>query len=72
MAWGDLTEDEWALVGALLSAEHGRWPLPALDNRRFLNGMFYVPPVRRRLFNGIETKVPTCPNSLMSTLGRGR
>ena len=42
MARGDLTNDEWALVGALLPAERGRWSRPAQDNRRFLNGMLYV------------------------------
>ncbi len=42
MARGDLTDDEWALVGTLLPAERGRWSRPALDNRRFLNGMLYV------------------------------
>lgn len=42
MARGDLTDDEWALVGALLPAERGRWSRPAQDNRRFLNGMLYV------------------------------
>ncbi|MCR6670063.1 transposase [Devosia ginsengisoli] len=42
LARGDLTDNEWALAGALLPAERGRWPRPALDNRRFLNGMFYV------------------------------
>lgn len=42
MARGDLTDNEWALVGALLPAERGRWSRPAQDNRRFLNGMLYV------------------------------
>jgi len=42
LARGDLSEDEWALVGALLPAERGRWSRPAQDNRRFLNGMLYV------------------------------
>lgn len=42
MARGDLTEEEGALVGALLPAERGRWSRPALDNRRFFNGMLYV------------------------------
>ena len=42
MARGDLTNDEWAVVGALLPAERGRWSRPAQDNRRFLNGMLYV------------------------------
>ena len=42
MARGDLTDDEWALVGALLPPERGRWSRPAQDNCRFLNGMRYV------------------------------
>ena len=42
MALGDLTDNEWARVGALLLAERGRWSRPAQDNRRFLNGMLYV------------------------------
>lgn len=42
MARGDLTDEEWALVGTLLPAERGRWSRPALDNRRFLNGMLHV------------------------------
>jgi len=42
LARGDLTDKEWALVGALLPAERGRWSRPAQDNRRFLNGMLYV------------------------------
>jgi len=42
LARGDLTDAEWALVGALLPAERGRWARPAQDNRRFLNGMLYV------------------------------
>lgn len=42
MARGDLSEKEWALIGALLPAERGRWSRPAQDNRRFLNGMLYV------------------------------
>ncbi len=39
---GDLTDEEWAVVGALLPPERGRWARPAGDNRRFLNGMLYV------------------------------
>jgi transposase len=39
LARGDLTDDDWAAVWALLPAEQGRWSRPALDNRRFLNGM---------------------------------
>ena len=42
MARGDLQDEEWALIGALLPAERGRWARPAMDNRRFLNGMLYV------------------------------
>lgn len=42
MARGDLTDDEWALVGTLLPAERGRWSRPAQDNRRYLNGMLFV------------------------------
>lgn len=39
---GDLTDEEWALIGGLLPAERGRWSRPSQDNRRFLNGMLYV------------------------------
>jgi transposase len=39
---GDLTDEEWAIIGALLPPERGRWARPAQDNRRFLNGMLYV------------------------------
>ena len=42
MARGDVSDAEWALIGALLPAERGRWARPAQDNRRFLNGMLYV------------------------------
>lgn len=42
MARGDLTDEEWAIIGALLPAERGRWARPAQDNRRFLNGMLHV------------------------------
>ncbi|MBB3771626.1 transposase [Angulomicrobium tetraedrale] len=42
MARGYLPDEEWALVGASLPAERGRWSRPDLDNRRFLNGMLYV------------------------------
>ncbi len=41
LARDDLTDDEWALVGALLPSERSRWSRPAQDNR-FLNGMVYV------------------------------
>ena len=39
---GDLTDEEWAIIGDLLPAERGRWSRPSQDNRRFLNGMLYV------------------------------
>lgn len=39
---GDLTDEEWAIIGALLPPERGRWARPAQDNRRFLDGMLYV------------------------------
>lgn len=39
---GDLTNQEWAIIGGLLPPERGRWSRPAQDNRRFLNGMLYV------------------------------
>jgi transposase len=42
LARSDLTDAEWALIGALLPAERGRWCRPALDNRRFLSGMLHV------------------------------
>ena len=42
MARGDLTDEQWAVVGALLPSERGRKARPAHDNRRFLNGMLYV------------------------------
>jgi transposase len=42
MGRGDLTDEEWGLVGPLLPSERGRWARPARDNRRFLNGMLYV------------------------------
>ena len=42
MARGDLTEREWAIIGALLPPERGRKARPAHDNRLFLNGMLYV------------------------------
>lgn len=42
MARGDLSDEEWALVGALLPSERGRWARPAQDNRRYLNGMLHV------------------------------
>ncbi len=42
MARGDLTDPEWAIIGALLPSERGRKARPAYDNRLFLNGMLYV------------------------------
>ena len=42
MARGDLTDEQWAVVGALLPSERGRKARPAHDNRRFLNGMLHV------------------------------
>lgn len=39
---GDLTDEEWAIIGGLLLPERGRWSRPAQDNRLFLNGMLYV------------------------------
>lgn len=42
MARGDLTDEEWALIGPLLPSERGRWARPSQDNRRFLNGMLHV------------------------------
>ena len=39
---GDLTDEEWVIIGGLLPAERGRWARPAQDNRRFLNGMLHV------------------------------
>jgi hypothetical protein len=38
----NLTDEEWAVVGALLPPERGRWARPAGDNRRFLNEMLHV------------------------------
>ncbi len=42
MARGDLTDAEWELIEALLPSERGRKSPPALDNRRYLNGMLHV------------------------------
>lgn len=39
---GDLTDDEWGVIGALLPSERGRKSRPAHDNRRILNGMLHV------------------------------
>ncbi len=42
MARGDLSDEEWEVIGPLLPSERGRWARPAGDNRRFLNGMLHV------------------------------
>ena len=42
MARGDLTDEEWEVIGPLLPSERGRWARPSQDNRRFLNGMLHV------------------------------
>ncbi|MBS1039049.1 IS5 family transposase [Gluconobacter cerinus] len=42
MARGDLTDQEWLVIGPLLPPERGRWARPAGDNRLFLNGMLHV------------------------------
>ncbi len=42
MARGDLTDQEWAMIGPLLPPERGRWARPSGDNRQFLNGMLHV------------------------------
>ena len=42
MGRGDLSDEEWGLVGPLLPSERGRWARPAGDNRRFFNGMLHV------------------------------
>ena len=39
---GDLTDEEWGIIGELLPAERGRGCRPSHDNRRFINGMHYV------------------------------
>ena len=39
---GDVTNEKWAIIGALLPPETGRGCRPAHDNRRFLNGMLHV------------------------------
>ena len=41
MARGDLSDREWAIIGALLPPERGRKARPAHDNRVFLNGMLH-------------------------------
>lgn len=42
MGCGDLSDEEWGLIGTLLPPERGQWARPAGDNRRFLNGMLHV------------------------------
>lgn len=42
MGRGDVTDQEWEIIGPLLPAERGRWARPAGDNRRFFNGMLHV------------------------------
>lgn len=39
---GDLTDEEWGIIGELLPAERGRGCCPSHDNRRFINGMLCV------------------------------
>lgn len=39
---GDLTDEEWELIGPLLPPERGRHARPSGDNRLFLNGMLHV------------------------------
>ncbi len=39
---GDVTDEEWTIIGALLPAERGRGCRPSYDNRSFLNGMLHV------------------------------
>ena len=42
MARGDLSNDQWEVIGVLLPPELGRKSRPEMDNRRFLNGMLHV------------------------------
>src|ERR1700733_16108171 len=42
MGRGDLSDEEWDLIGRLLTSERGRWARPAGDIRRVLNGMLHV------------------------------
>lgn len=42
MARGDLSYEEWAIIGVLLPLERGHKARPSHDNRRFLNGMQHV------------------------------
>nr|WP_235919292.1 transposase [Aureimonas psammosilenae] len=42
LARGDLTDDEWSVLGELLPSERGRKARPPHDNRQFLDGMLFV------------------------------
>ena len=42
MARGDLTDEEWSVIGGLLPSERGWKSRPSHDNRRFLDGMLHV------------------------------
>lgn len=42
MGRGDVSDEEWSIIGVLLPAERGRKARPSHDNRRFLNGMLHV------------------------------
>lgn len=37
-----LSDDEWAIIGALLPSEHGRGCRPAQDNRLYFEGMMWI------------------------------
>ena len=37
-----VSDEEWALIGPLLPAEHGRGCRPAGDNRRYFEGMVWM------------------------------
>ena len=38
----EVTDEQWAVIGPFLPAEHGRGCRPAHDNRRVFNGMMWV------------------------------
>lgn len=42
MGRGDVSDEEWSIIGVLLPSERGRKARPSHDNRRFLNGMLHV------------------------------
>ncbi|WP_343057003.1 transposase [Sphingomonas xinjiangensis] len=46
---GNLSDEEWSIIGVLLPSERGRKARPSHDNRRFLNGMLHVFRVGRPL-----------------------